>query len=425
MIHVPPAFPRRLLNPLFGSAFHWSPQRAALATTLLSLLALAIPAAPARANRFGPPWQAVIMADQATVYAEPDPSSPPVGPLPRGAIVVVLGEQTTGDDSWTQLPVGYVPSSSIAELRGPWVAEVSVDSVSVYAKPDVTSGVRRTAKRGDLLRVFGVSPDLSGNGTIWWATSEGYVGLSTLRQATSPEARGWTMPSPADAPGGWWGSINSPATVRVAPSTSAPIVGQLGPGAHVKVLAEEQGDEVDGSSTWYRIDGGRFAGGRVHSSLVDRLPPPRPNTTPIPDSPAQRWIVVDRSAFTLTLVQDGQPIFTTYVALGKAGRQTPTGVYATAGKIVADDMTSRTVPDAEHPYDLPNVPYTQYYRSGGYAIHGTYWHDAFGTQQSQGCINLTWADAAYLFGQTEPQVGLSDDVTWAAPGQATPVLILD
>ena len=58
---------------------------------------------------------------------------------------------------------------------------------------------------------------------------------------------------------------------------------------------------------------------------------------------------------------------------------------------------SASVADADHAYHLPNVPFVQYYREGGYAIHRTYWHDHFGLVESQGCINLTWTDSAYLF----------------------------
>jgi lipoprotein-anchoring transpeptidase ErfK/SrfK len=90
-------------------------------------------------------------------------------------------------------------------------------------------------------------------------------------------------------------------------------------------------------------------------------------------------------------------------------------------------MSSRTVANPTHPYDLPNVPFTQYYKDGGYGIHGTYWHDYFGQPESQGCINLTWADAAYLFQLTEPTLAPGDVVAWASSrgGNATPVVILD
>ena len=86
-------------------------------------------------------------------------------------------------------------------------------------------------------------------------------------------------------------------------------------------------------------------------------------------------------------------------------------------------MTSNSVRDPGGYYDLPNVPDTQYYLDGGFAIHGTYWHDDFGGDESHGCINVTWTDGRYLFSQTAPTV---PDFTLTVPtGQpATDLLIL-
>ena len=58
-------------------------------------------------------------------------------------------------------------------------------------------------------------------------------------------------------------------------------------------------------------------------------------------------------------------------------------------------------PVVSYRYDLPNVPWVMYY-SGAYGIHGTYWHDKFGTQQSAGCTNLTQGDAKFIFEKTLP-----------------------
>jgi hypothetical protein len=83
------------------------------------------------------------------------------------------------------------------------------------------------------------------------------------------------------------------------------------------------------------------------------------------------------------------------------------------------------VSNADHVYFLPNVPFVQYYRDGEYAIHSTYWHDHFGLVESQGCINLTWADGEYLFSLTRPTVADGDVARWAIGATpATPVLIV-
>jgi lipoprotein-anchoring transpeptidase ErfK/SrfK len=54
-------------------------------------------------------------------------------------------------------------------------------------------------------------------------------------------------------------------------------------------------------------------------------------------------------------------------------------------------------------FELRDVPWIQYF-SSGYALHGAYWHDVFGTPRSHGCINLAPIDARYLFNWTSPAV---------------------
>jgi lipoprotein-anchoring transpeptidase ErfK/SrfK len=33
----------------------------------------------------------------------------------------------------------------------------------------------------------------------------------------------------------------------------------------------------------------------------------------------------------------------------------------------------------------------------GYGLHGTYWHNNFGTPMSHGCVNLSIPDAEWLY----------------------------
>jgi lipoprotein-anchoring transpeptidase ErfK/SrfK len=390
---------------------------------------LSIGGLTAEANRFGPPWQSRVVVDTAPLLSQPDPGSSPVGPLQRGQLIVVVNEAPGADNQpWTQTPDGWIASSQVAEETQPWIAEVSVPSVSIYARASAREPIRRTAKQGDLLRITGIAPGIEGDSAIWWSTTEGYVGLHTIREATSDWATGWRLPVASDAPDGWWGVPRSQANVRAGPSTRAPIVGSLAPGDRVKVLAEVTGDAVGGNATWYRIDGGRYAGAVVHSSLIARTTPPQHEVVARPDDapPGLGTIVVSRSAATLTYLDpNNEPQFSTYVSLGRAGVETPEGEYSTMGKYRFDNMSSMTVSNADHAYFLPNVPFVEYYLDGGYAIHSTYWHDQFGSVQSQGCINLTWSDGAYLFGLTQPTVADGDIARWAIGDlKATPVLIV-
>jgi hypothetical protein len=380
------------------------------------------------ASRFDPPWQSRVVVDQTTLYSQADRGSAPVGPLSRGQVVVVVKELTGSDGKpWMQVPDGFVSSSDVAEDMTPWIAEVSVPSLSIYARPSAKEPVRRTAKQGDLLRVSGVSPGIEGDTATWWATTEGYVGLHTLREATSDWAKNWALPDGSDATSGWWGAIRSQANVRAAPTTDAPVVGTLVLGDRVKVLGELNGARVNGNAVWYRIDGGRYAGAVVHSSLVSRMPEPKAVVAARPEDapPGLGTLVVSRAAATLTYLDvDNTPQFATYVSLGRAGVETPQGEYETMGKYRFDTMSSLTVANADHAYHLPNVPFVEYYLDGGYAIHSTYWHDHFGLVESQGCINLTWSDGEYLFGLTQPTVADGDVAKWAINIPATPLLIV-
>ena len=48
------------------------------------------------------------------------------------------------------------------------------------------------------------------------------------------------------------------------------------------------------------------------------------------------------------------------------------------------------------PYFLKDVPYVMFFK-GAYAIHGTYWHNKFGSRASHGCVNLRVDDAKWVY----------------------------
>lgn len=54
-------------------------------------------------------------------------------------------------------------------------------------------------------------------------------------------------------------------------------------------------------------------------------------------------------------------------------------------------------------YNLPNVPSNMFFYRG-YALHGAYWHNNFGTPMSHGCVNAPLASAAQIFAWAGPVV---------------------
>ncbi len=125
----------------------------------------------------------------------------------------------------------------------------------------------------------------------------------------------------------------------------------------------------------------------------------KPTKTPVPptDVPEEsipidlsgRWIDINLSEQVLYAYDDQTVVASFLVSTGTSAHPTVTGQYKVYVKYRYTDMSGPG-------YYLPDVPYTMYFYSG-YGIHGTYWHDNFGTPMSHGCVNMRTSDAEWLF----------------------------
>ncbi len=110
---------------------------------------------------------------------------------------------------------------------------------------------------------------------------------------------------------------------------------------------------------------------------------------PTVDYSGEKWIDIDLSAQMLYAYQGSTLIDSFLVSTGTYATPTVTGQYHIYVKYEYTDMSGPG-------YYLPDVPYTMYFYSG-YGIHGTYWHNNFGTPMSHGCVNMRTSDAQWLF----------------------------
>ncbi|MFN8512114.1 MAG: L,D-transpeptidase [Thermomicrobiales bacterium] len=112
---------------------------------------------------------------------------------------------------------------------------------------------------------------------------------------------------------------------------------------------------------------------------------------------ANKWIDVNLSRQYLVAFEGTQIIWSGYVSSGKEGNETPTGTYTIFSKLTIQDMRG---PDPTQPngeYFQPDVPWVMYFAAGGYAIHGVYWHNSFGTPRSHGCVGLPVGSANFIY----------------------------
>ena len=117
-------------------------------------------------------------------------------------------------------------------------------------------------------------------------------------------------------------------------------------------------------------------------------PKPAP-TYALPVDEGTHWIEVNLSQQRLYAYAGDTLINSFVVSTGTWATPTVTGYFNIYLKYVSTTMSGPG-------YYLTNVPYAMYFY-GDYGIHGTYWHDNFGTPMSHGCVNMRTSDAGWLY----------------------------
>jgi|SRR5690606_18641539 len=135
---------------------------------------------------------------------------------------------------------------------------------------------------------------------------------------------------------------------------------------------------------------------------VDRRP-----TMPHFAKRGAKWLDVSIERQALVAYEGEVPVYATLVSTGRDGLGDPESSLSTVRgdfRVHTKHVSATMASDVEgDEYDLRDVPYVQYF-SGNYALHGAFWHDAFGSPRSHGCINLSPLDARWVFDWTEPRV---------------------
>jgi lipoprotein-anchoring transpeptidase ErfK/SrfK len=108
-------------------------------------------------------------------------------------------------------------------------------------------------------------------------------------------------------------------------------------------------------------------------------------------------IVVDLSDQMLYAYDGDKLFFQAKVSTGEYPTPTPVGTFTIYKKTPTRYMQGPLAGVTNVPFDLPGVPWNMYFTQGGAVIHGTYWHNDYGTEESSGCVNLPPAVAKMLY----------------------------
>lgn len=152
---------------------------------------------------------------------------------------------------------------------------------------------------------------------------------------------------------------------------------------------------------WYRVLDDRFQ--VYYFVLAEHLRRVAPEElTPLSPDVEDKRIEVDLGQQMLTAYEDGRTVFAARVSTGRPGVETPSGELRVERKRPSRHMAAND--GGGNGFDLPGVPWVAYVHWNGAAFHGTYWHNDYGRPRSRGCINLSPADAKWVYRWTLPLV---------------------
>lgn len=198
-------------------------------------------------------------------------------------------------------------------------------------------------------------------------------------------------------------AVGAPAPVEAAPAEAAPpvevaapapattgsqAVHTVLPGEYLSSIARQYG------VSWLSIAQANniydtntvFAGQQLIIPVAGEVFVP---AAPPPMVGIGREIVVDISDSRVYAYENGTLVRNVLGSMGRAVTPTIVGSFAVERKYVVTLM-------AGVDYYTPDVPWTMYFYSG-YAIHGAYWHNNWGTPMSHGCVNLPVPEAEWFF----------------------------
>lgn len=104
----------------------------------------------------------------------------------------------------------------------------------------------------------------------------------------------------------------------------------------------------------------------------------------------ERWIDINLTDQTLAAYEGADLVDSFVVSTGRGGSPTVTGEFRIWVKVRIQDMSGPG-------YYIQDVPWVMYFYKS-YGIHGTWWHNNFGTPMSAGCVNMTIPDAEWMYG---------------------------
>lgn len=301
--------------------------------------------------------------------------------------------------SWRQ-PAGHPPGWQTGVRLG----RMTESRIRLYSRPDPDGQVLAFKYRDEVITIVRevVGRGFYPHNHVWFETPEGYAYSSWAQ----PVRFAPNEPMAEVSAAGFYAEVSVPYTdARAQPDPNAPILYRLYYATTYQAVARSTA--LDGS-VWYQLNDENVV--KMYA-LAEHLRPVAPDEfTPLSPGIPDKSIVVTLGEQSLTAYEGRRGVFRARISSGRnffgpdgttVGSLTPAGERPLWQKRASRHMTGGTPTDG---FDLPGVPWVMYFSGNGEALHGTYWHNDYGTPKSAGCINLRPEDAKWLFRWTLPEV---------------------
>lgn len=273
------------------------------------------------------------------------------------------------DKSMGYLPFGYLRANG---------GNVSIYSTAEVARQGGNASAQISPGFVFLSYTYIGNPIEPGN---VYRSQQGFVSGNSVSRVTPSYFKGLAFARTPDRPFGW---INSGGSCpQRTPGGVADFVDRCFMRYEVAQIYLEQ--VVDGE-TWYMIGPDEW----LQAQFIAKV---EPDTQRPEGVESERWISVNLDEQTVAAYEGGQLVYVTVVSTGRYGVWTQPGTFQVWAKLKRDNMTGGI---DEGFYYLEDVPWVQYFDQAR-ALHGTYWHNQFGTPNSRGCVNLSITDARWFF----------------------------
>jgi hypothetical protein len=287
---------------------------------------------------------------------------------------------------------------------------VAAHLVYVYEQPSFSS--RRTAKifRDELIHLFDEIKSSNGpkSNPLWYRLSDGFIHSGSIQRVDGHHFNSPLKELPAKK---ILGMVTVPfsQTYRINRlEVWKPLYRLYYQSVHW-ITGIKQGPD---QRSWYQLTDERLLAhyyipaAHIRPVFSDEVSPLNAHSTL-----EKKRLVISISEQSLSAFENDTLIFKTLISSGllpsdkrnkEHSTETPLGSFRIQTKFPVRHMGNGYLTDDPDAYELPGVPWTMFFHESGFALHGTYWHNNFGTRMSQGCINMRNEEAYWLFRWTDP-----------------------